>query len=288
MLLEPKALYTMSALDLDQAKDTSSRWFLQLRDYICQAFEAIERTVNSSAFFEKKRWQRDGGGGGEMSIMRGKVFEKVGVNISTVYGNFSPEFAKEIPGAKENEGNFWASGISLVAHMSSPFVPAAHMNTRMIVTDRLWFGGGGDLTPTFEDHEDTSLFHSHLKKACDKFNPEYYKKFKEECDKYFFLPHRNEPRGIGGIFFDYLNSGNWQNDFDFICEVGLAFKEAFSAIVVKNMNKTWLEAEKDLQRLKRGRYVEFNLLYDRGTRFGLMTKGNTEAILMSLPPEVKW
>ena len=275
-------------LNLDQAKDNSSQWFLQLRDQICQAFEGIERELGSKASFERKNWTRDGGGGGEMSLMQGKVFEKVGVNISTVHGNFSKEFAKEIPGAEQNNGDFWASGISLVAHMASPLVPAAHMNTRMIVTDRLWFGGGGDLTPTFPYDDDTATFHAYFQRACDKFDPSYYTRFKEECDKYFFLPHRNESRGVGGIFFDDLNSGDWQNDFSFIREVGVAFKKAFCEIVIKNMHKPWSEKEKDQQRIKRGRYVEFNLLYDRGTKFGLMTNGNAEAILMTLPPEVKW
>ncbi len=275
-------------ININEAKDNASQWFLQLRDQICQAFEKIERDFGSNSYFERKKWQRQDGGGGEISIMRGKVFEKVGVNISTVYGKFSKDFVKEIPGAESNNGEFWASGVSLVAHMFSPMIPAAHMNTRMIVTDRLWFGGGGDLTPTFKCDDDTKLFHDHMKRACDKFDSHYYSLFKEECDKYFFLPHRNEPRGIGGIFFDYLNNNNWQKDFDFVKEVGLSFKKAFCDIIIKNIHKSWSEEQKDQQRLKRGRYVEFNLLYDRGTKFGLMTNGNTEAILMSLPPEVKW
>ena len=272
--------------NIEDKKTLATSWFRSLRDEICHAFESLEHEM-SSASFKRSSWKRSGGGGGEISIMHGKVFEKVGVNISTVFGNFSPEFAKEIPGAKENT-KFWASGISLVAHMKSPLVPAAHMNTRMIVTTKSWFGGGADLTPTFPNDVDTDLFHSYMKAACDDCDHTYYQKFKEECDKYFFLPHRNEQRGVGGIFYDYLNTGDWKRDFSFTKAVGENFKKAFLEIISQHMKKPWNLDQKEAQLIKRGRYAEFNLLYDRGTRFGLMTQGNTEAILMSLPPEVKW
>lgn len=268
-------------------KTKASQWFRSLRDSICNEFEKIEEENGSSCKFVRTQWDRSGGGGGEISLMNGKIFEKVGVNISTVYGNFSNEFAKEIPGA-DSDGSFWASGISLVAHMRSPHVPAVHMNTRYIVTSKEWFGGGADLTPTFPYSEDSEHFHKTLKAACDKFDLNYYPKYKTWCDEYFFLKHRNEPRGIGGIFYDYLNSGDWDQDFDFTREIGKAFIEAFVPIVKTRLAQPWNEEEKKKQLLKRGRYVEFNLLYDRGTRFGLMTNGNVEAILMSLPPEVQW
>ena len=271
----------------DQKKLASS-WFRELRDEICNKFEKIEKYNDSSATFTRKKWDRDGGGGGEMSIMRGSIFEKVGVNISTVYGEFSEKFAKEMPGCKDGNNKFWASGISLVAHMNSPHIPAAHFNTRMIVTTKQWFGGGGDLTPTFVNDEDTKIFHDHLKNACDKFDKNYYTKFKKNCDEYFYLPHRDESRGVGGIFYDYLNSGDWQKDFEFTKEVGIQFDKAFLNIIEKNIMKKWTKEEKSAQLDKRGRYVEFNLLYDRGTKFGLMTNGNTEAILMSLPPTAAW
>ena len=272
---------------MNEKQIITSNWFKQLRDDICNAFEKIESEVNSDAKFQRKIWTREGGGGGEISIMNGEVFEKVGVNISTVYGKFDEKFAKEIPGT-ENDGSFWASGISIVAHMKSPHVPAIHMNTRYIVTSKDWFGGGIDLTPTIHYDEDTKFFHESLKNTCDKFNPEYYPKYKKWCDEYFFLKHRNEPRGIGGIFYDYLNTKNWAEDFEFTQSVGKAFLEIYIAIVTRHYKNNWSEAEKTQQLIKRGRYVEFNLLYDRGTRFGLMTNGNVEAILMSLPPEVKW
>lgn len=272
----------------DNQKKLASSWFRELRDEICNKFEKIEKDNDSSATFTRKKWDRDGGGGGEMSIMRGSIFEKVGVNISTVYGEFSEKFAKEMPGCKDGNNKFWASGISLVAHMNSPHIPAAHFNTRMIVTTKQWFGGGGDLTPTFVNDEDTKIFHDHLKNACDKFDKNYYTKFKKNCDEYFYLPHRDESRGVGGIFYDYLNSGDWQKDFEFTKEVGIQFDKAFLNIIEKNIMKKWTKEEKSAQLDKRGRYVEFNLLYDRGTKFGLMTNGNTEAILMSLPPTAAW
>ena len=220
--------------------------------------------------------------------MRGRVFEKVGVNFSQVHGQFSEEFAARIPGAEESGGAFWACGVSLVAHMQSPLVPATHMNTRMIVTSKGWFGGGADLTPMFPNAEDTENFHAALKANCDAHDPDYYQDHKEWADRYFYLPHRDEARGVGGTFYDYLDSGDWDADFSYTKGTGLAFKDAFSGLVRKHMNREWTEEERENQLIRRGRYVEYNLLYDRGTQFGLKTGGNTEAILMSMPPEVKW
>lgn len=269
----------------------TAEWFKELRDNLCNAFEAIEldyanRNNLTAGKFERKKWDRDGGGGGEMSVMHGNVFEKVGVNISTVFGQFTEEMRKQIPGASEDP-SFFATGVSLVSHMYSPLVPAAHFNTRYITTKNEWFGGGGDLTPLYPDTDETNLFHKAFQNACDKHNPTYYKKFKEECDKYFFLAHRNEPRGVGGIFYDYLHT-EFEKDFAFTKDVGLAFLEAYPQIIRNKMHNTWTEEQRDALLTKRGRYVEFNLLYDRGTKFGLMTNGNTEAILMSMPPIVKW
>ncbi len=270
----------------------AQEWFEHLRDEICTSFEKIEEDYaalkgGTPGRFERTPWKRPEGGGGTMSVLRGQVFEKVGVNVSTVWGEFSPDFRKEIPGAEEDP-HFWASGISLVSHMCSPLVPAVHMNTRHIRTNKTWFGGGADLTPMYENEDDTKAFHEAFKKACDAHDPDYYPKFKKWCDDYFYLKHREEPRGIGGIFYDYLNTDHWQADFAFTQDIGRAFKEIYPRIIRRHMEDAWTEEQRRHQLKKRGRYVEFNLLYDRGTRFGLMTGGNTEAILMSLPPKVEW
>lgn len=264
-------------------RQVTEKWFANLRDRICAKFEEID----GEGEFIKKAWQRDGGGGGVMSVMKGKVFEKVGVNISTVYGEFDQNFRKEIPGA-DQDPRFFATGVSLVAHMRSPLVPAVHMNTRYIETSKTWFGGGADLNPMIEEEKDTIKFHQAFKRACDKHNSEYYDRFKKWADEYFFIKHRNESRGVGGIFYDYINTGNFEDDFAFTKDVGEAFLEIYPQIVNDNKSKSWTIEQREKQLIKRGRYTEFNLVYDRGTRFGLMTGGNVEAILMSLPPEAKW
>lgn len=294
------------AADWPARKAEAAAWFRHLRDQICAEFEKLEDELSGTMHagkpagrFERKPWSRpetsapnESGsilnGGGEISLMRGRVFEKVGVNISEVHGIFSPQFATQIPGAAESMGQFWASGVSLVAHMQSPLVPAVHMNTRMIVTSKHWFGGGADLTPMYPNDADTKSFHEAFKATCDKHDPKYYPEFKEWCDRYFFLPHRNEPRGVGGIFYDYLDSGNWADDFAFTRDVGTTFRDIYPEIVRRHMNESWNDEQREHQLIKRGRYVEYNLMYDRGTQFGLKTGGNTEAILMSMPPEVKW
>lgn len=295
----PNATPLPPSEELIRRKEQAQAWFKGLRDRICADFEALEDALSSGPHthlppgrFERKAWNRvedepEAGGGGVISVMKGRVFEKVGVNISTVFGTFSPDFAKEIPGAADDP-NFFATGISLVSHLQSPLVPAVHMNTRFIVTSRAWFGGGADLTPMTPNPDDTRDFHASLKGACDRFGADYYDRFKKWADEYFFLKHRNEPRGIGGIFYDYQDSGDWRHDFDFTQAVGEAFREIYPKLVARHMHRPWTEADRAHQLMRRGRYAEFNLIQDRGTRFGLMTGGNTEAILMSLPPVVTW
>ena len=271
----------------ENQKTTAEKWFSKLRDKICKEFEDIENSLSNKNSFKIKNWKRDGGGGGKMSIMKGNIFEKVGVNISTVYGKFSENFRSNIPGA-EDDGKFWASGISVVSHPKNPFVPAAHMNTRLIVTSKTWFGGGGDITPMKPSKVMSREFHNDLKNSCNRHNENYYDEFKKWADEYFLIKHRNETRGDGGIFFDYINTGNWEKDFSFIRDIGETFLNSYSSIVKKTKNSPWNEKDREDQLIKRGRYAEFNLIYDRGTLFGLKTGGNIDAILMSLPPEVKW
>jgi coproporphyrinogen III oxidase len=277
----------------DDQKTRASQWFENLQTRICAAFEAIEdehaaaRPGAAAGRFERIATAREGGGGGVMAVMRGRVFEKVGVNVTTAWGEFSPEFRGQIPGAAEDP-RFWVSGISLVAHMASPVVPAVHMNTRHFRTTKHWFGGGSDLTPMFPDEADTRDFHAALKAACDKHDATYYPRFKQWCDEYFFLKHRNESRGVGGIFYDWLESGDWEKDFAFTRDVGEAFLSIYPEIVRRHMFRPWTDEQRRHQLVRRGRYVEFNLLYDRGTQFGLKTGGNIDAILMSLPPVAMW
>jgi coproporphyrinogen III oxidase len=286
----------------EKLKPAAQAWFEQLRDRICTAFEAIEDAHTGplsgrpAGRFGRSTWTRpteDGseGGGGVISLMKGRVFEKVGVNVSTVWGEFSQDFRAQIPGAAEDP-RFWASGISLVAHMQSPLVPAAHFNTRMLVTTKGWFGGGGDLTPmrlnADQAKQDAADFHASFRAACDRHGPEFYATFKAWCDRYFYLPHRQEPRGAGGIFFDHHDTGDADADFAFARDVGEAFLDSYPTIIRRRMGQQWTPAERDHQLLRRGRYVEFNLIHDRGTLFGLKTGGNVDAILMSLPPEARW
>ncbi len=276
---------------LDPQQHAARTWFESLRDRICAEFEAIEREAGSDARFAYTPWERtdvsgEPGGGGVRGQMAGTVFEKVGVNVSTVGGSFSPEFAPSIPGAEEDP-RFFATGISLVAHMANPHVPAVHMNTRFLTTTRRWFGGGADLNPALPYPEDTADFHAVLKRACDRHDADYYPRFAKWADDYFWLPHRNVARGVGGIFYDRLE-GEFDANFAFTREVGEAFLAAFPPIVRRRMGMAF--DERDMERLLefRGRYVEFNLLYDRGTLFGLKTGGNVDAILMSLPPLARW
>ncbi|NBB14572.1 oxygen-dependent coproporphyrinogen oxidase [Caulobacter sp. SLTY] len=283
---------------LDTRKQRAQAWFETLRDRILAAFEALEDAAPADLYpgepgrFEKKPWVRAAGGGGVMSMMHGRFFEKVGVHTSVVFGTFTEEMAKSMPGAAEDP-RFFATGVSLIAHMRSPRVPAVHMNTRFICTTKGWFGGGGDLTPLLgyqrnQDFPDAKAFHAAFKDACDRFDPDWHPKYKAWCDEYFFLPHRNEPRGIGGIFYDHHDSGDWDRDFAFTQAVGEAFLDSYPKIAAGRMAEPWTEAEREEQLVQRGRYVEFNLLYDRGTMFGLKTGGNVESILSSMPPTVKW
>jgi coproporphyrinogen III oxidase len=278
-------------MNSEEKKIIAKNWFENLRNSICKEYEDIEyKKSKKKTLFQKTNWKAGGSskGGGVFSLIKnGTVFDKVGVNISTVSGKFNNEFRKKIPGALKNP-NFWASGISIVAHMKSPKVPAFHFNTRFIVTTKSWFGGGMDMTPCIKDTNQKKYFHSKIKNMCDIHNKKYYPEHKKNCDNYFYLPHRKEPRGDGGIFFDYLNSNNWNKDFNYTKDVGDTFLKVSSEIIKRKMFLKWNDKDKDKQLIKRGRYVEFNLLYDRGTKFGLNTNGNIEAIFMSLPPLAKW
>ena len=268
-------------MKIETKKKLVKEWFIKLQNIICNSIEQLEKNHGSKIKFKKNKWKH-----GEFRIIKGKVFEKGGVAFSNVKGKFSKEFAKKIPGAKNNS-SFWSSGVSVVLHPANPKAPAMHFNTRFICTQKSWFGGGMDLTPNFLDKKEKKYFHSELKKMCNLHNKKYYYKYKKWCDKYFYLPHRVESRGIGGIFFDY-KMNNWESDFLFVKDVGLTFNYLVKNIIGKKMSLKWTKRDKEIQLLKRGRYAEFNLLYDRGTKFGLNSGGNPEAILMSLPPMAKW
>ena len=274
-------------MDFEIRKDLTSSWFKTLQDSICHSISELEK---NKIKFESTTWKRNQNkdeGGGEYRILKdGRIFDKVGVNFSKVYGKFPKHFQKQIPGAEKNS-NFWASGISVVMHMKNPLIPAMHFNTRYICTSHDWFGGGMDVTPSKKDENEKKEFHKILKKMCNRHNKKYYPKYKKWCDEYFYLPHRKEARGIGGIFFDYKKN-DFEKDFKFVREVGTTFELIFKKIIKKKLKKKWTLKDKEMQYIKRGRYTEFNLLYDRGTKFGLQTGGNVEGILMSLPPIAKW
>ena len=274
-------------MDLDIKKDLASNWFKLLQNAFCNDINELE---NNNIKFQSTTWKRNlkkNEGGGEYRLLKnGKVFEKVGINFSEVYGKFPKKFKKKIPGAKKDP-RFWASGISVVMHMKNPLIPAMHFNTRYICTTQQWFGGGMDFTPSKKDSLEKKNIHKNLKTMCDRHSKNYYRKYKKWCDEYFYLPHRNEARGIGGIFFDYKND-NFEKDFKFVRDVGITFQILFNKTIKKKLKKKWTLQDKESQYIKRGRYAEFNLLYDRGTKFGLQTGGNVEGILMSLPPLVKW
>jgi len=274
-------------MELNIKKDLASNWFALLQNAFCNDISALE---NHKTKFNTTSWERNSKkdeGGGEYRILRnGRVFDKVGVNFSKVYGEFPKKFQKKILGANKDP-RFWASGISVVMHMKNPLIPAMHFNTRYISTTQQWFGGGMDVTPSKKDDYEKKDFHNTLKKMCDQHNKDYYKKYKKWCDEYFYLPHRKEKRGIGGIFFDYKKD-NFERDFKFVRDVGITFQFIYNKIIRKKIKKKWTIKDKEKQYFKRGRYTEFNLLYDRGTNFGLQTGGNVEGILMSLPPIAKW
>ena len=274
-------------MDFEIRKDLTSNWFKTLQDTICHSISELEKNKVKFKSTIWKRNQNNDEGGGEYRILKdGRIFDKVGVNFSKVYGKFPRHFQKQIPGAKINP-SFWASGISVVMHMKNPLIPAMHFNTRYICTSHDWFGGGMDITPSKKDQNEKKEFHKILKKMCNRHNKKYYPKYKKWCDEYFYLPHRKEARGIGGIFFDYKKN-NFEKDFKFVRDVGTTFELIFKRIIKKKIKKKWTLKDKEMQYVKRGRYTEFNLLYDRGTKFGLQTGGNVEGILMSLPPIAKW
>ena len=268
-------------MKIETKKKLAKDWFLRLRDIICNSIEQLERKNGSRIKFKKNKWKY-----GEFRTIKGKIIEKGGIAFSNVRGKFPKEFAKNIPGAKNNT-NFWTSGISVVLHPKNPKAPAMHFNTRFICTQKSWFGGGMDVTPCIVDNKEKKYFHNELKKMCNLHNKKYYSKYKKWCDKYFYLSHRNERRGIGGIIFDYKME-NWEKDFSFIKDVGITFDYLIKKIIGKKMSLKWTKKEKEIQLIKRGRYVEFNLMYDRGTKFGLNSGGNPEAILMSMPPSATW